>query len=238
MDFEIKECFFFDAGNTLMFLYPSREHILQEVLADHGVQVTLSQLKVGFMLTDVSIEDYTLMTGEQRQELWRRFTGEVIEGAGLDGGITDQAARDLAERFASHESWAPFSDVVPTLESLRDSGCRLGVISNAESNLRDILKGLDLLDYFDIVVISEEVGVEKPDPGIFQAALEEVNLPPERCVHTGDLVKLDVRGAQARGMTGVWLDREKLACDPGVTKIHSLSELSTSFRLPSEVHGR
>ena len=66
------------------------------------------------------------------------------------------------------------------------TGLKLGIVSNFDTRLRPILKGLGLDQLFDTIVISAEIGVEKPNPIIFEAACQELGVLPEEAVHVGD----------------------------------------------------
>lgn len=92
----------------------------------------------------------------------------------------------------------------PLVEALRRwrSRVALGLISNAWSGLREVLKRLNLLELFEAVVISAEVGLLKPDPRIYQLALERLGLPPESAAFVDDLPE-NVRAAQELGLYGI-----------------------------------
>lgn len=92
----------------------------------------------------------------------------------------------------------------PLVEALRRWRGRvaLGLISNAWSGLREVLKRLNLLELFEAVVISAEVGLLKPDPRIYQLALERLGLPPESAAFVDDLPE-NVRAAQELGLYGI-----------------------------------
>ena len=99
-----------------------------------------------------------------------------------------------------------FPDAIETLDAL--ACCRLGVISNGSSaRQRQKLTSVGILDRFAVVVISEDIGVAKPHPGIFEAACEAVGASPSACVHVGDRLDVDALGARDAGLRGVWLDR-------------------------------
>lgn len=234
-DEEITECFFFDAGETLISLYPSKEYIFIDLLKGFGIDLTPGQAKVAFLLTENSLpyEGVTLMTEEERWNFWRRYTGNLLKTANIHDRRLDEITEELVYRFRAPENWKPYYDVLATLDVLEDAGYRLGVISNNEKNLVNILEYHELMDYFDLVITSEEIGAEKPDPLIFQVALERIGLPAEKCAHVGDSVIEDVKGARRAGMTPVWLDRNRLGKEiPGVPKIFSLNELPSLFSLP------
>ena len=118
-----------------------------------------------------------------------------------------------------------FPDAIETLDAL--GCCRLGVISNGSSaRQRQKLASVGILDRFAVVVISEDIGVAKPHPGIFEAACEAVGASPSACVNVGDRLELDALGARDAGLTGVWLDRRGKGGEPAsVPTISRLTEL-------------
>lgn len=155
-----------------------------------------------------------------RREAWRL--------ALADQGIDDlRLAEELGEHFpverrARHEV---FVEVEPTLRELSATYV-LGVVTNGASCLqRDKLRASELGDYFDVVVVSGDVGVAKPDASVFRRALAE--LSAERAVMVGDSVEKDVHGALGAGLGAVWVNRSGLARpdDLDVPEVTSLSEL-------------
>jgi HAD superfamily hydrolase (TIGR01509 family) len=82
----------------------------------------------------------------------------------------------------------------------------LAVVSNSDGRLEEALDCLGLARYFDSILDSAVVGVEKPDPEIFRIAAREVGVAPEQAVHVGDLYWIDVLGARAAGVEPVLLD--------------------------------
>ena len=117
------------------------------------------------------------------------------------------AAAELFDRFARADAWEVYPDVMPALEAL-SARLRLVVLSNWDLRLPRLLQRLDLTPFFESIVFSAEVGVEKPHPGIFQAALEGLAVAPEMVVHVGDRQRDDVEGATAIGMHALLLDRK------------------------------
>jgi putative hydrolase of the HAD superfamily len=88
-------------------------------------------------------------------------------------------------------------------------GLRLGVITNNEPvHQRQKLTTVGLIDAFDGLVISGEVGHAKPSREIFDHAVRALGVAPSRAVHVGDLLDVDARGATQAGIRGVWLDRD------------------------------
>ncbi len=233
-----KECFLFDAGNTLIRLYPSREELLVGILERHGIEVTHIQMKMAFMLSDdiIDLGGFTTLPKEKRREFWVEYTTGLLDSIKLSKDHLEDIASSISEAFCSPRSWRPFSDVVDTLEKLKEAGCVVGVVSNAEICLRSILDENGLTRYFNALIISEEVGVEKPDPLIFQVALDRLEFTPEECVHIGDRMEEDVAGARSVGITPVWLDRERLGKHtPELIKAYTLTHIPNMFRLPNDL---
>lgn len=84
-----------------------------------------------------------------------------------------------------------------------------GLVTNGPSQIqREKLRRLGIADLFPIVIISEEVGVAKPDPAIFRLALERAGVPPSQSAFIGDNPEIDIAGAQAAGLMSIWYNRQ------------------------------
>ena len=110
--------------------------------------------------------------------------------------------------FAEPGVWEAFADVPGALAELRATGCRLGMISNFDRRLRRVLEDLGLLTSFEHVVISSEVGADKPDPRIFAEALRRFDVPAGRALHVGDDPHKDW-GAERVGLRVFRLERPR-----------------------------
>jgi putative hydrolase of the HAD superfamily len=126
----------------------------------------------------------------------------------------------LTHRFGDVEL---FPDVLPALEPLRHK-YRLGLLSNGNSYPeRCGLEGV-----FDFVVFSQDHGVEKPDPELFNIALSKAGCSRSQFLHVGDSLINDVMGATGAGIPCVWLNRSQVTNTSGITvdyEIESLIEL-------------
>ena len=116
----------------------------------------------------------------------------------------------IAEETVIHDSvgQALTADIVEgtfeILDNIRKTGCRLALIANDDSvSARNIVRTTGLEDYFDVIVISEELGVEKPDREIFMAALAKLGVKPENAVMVGNRIDSDIIGANRIGMKSV-----------------------------------
>ncbi len=164
------------------------------------------------------------------QEFARVAIGKAVRGGdggappGVDDDVARQALARLRETFRRREAWEIFADVVPALERLRDSGVRLGVVSNWDSRLPQLLRMLDLADYFETVTVSHLEGIEKPDPSIFERTLERMGADPEQALYVGDRPEIDLEGARAAGLDAVMVDRQG-RLGPGFATVRDLGAL-------------
>jgi putative hydrolase of the HAD superfamily len=126
----------------------------------------------------------------------------------------------------------PDPDVIPTLIALRDKGCKLGIVSNGRSvkQWEKIIR-MGLQHFFHTVAISEDIGYEKPNPKIFEAALEELKVQPRESMYVGDQPEIDALGANNAGLISVTLVKQRhkepipnKAAQPQL-KIRKISEL-------------
>jgi putative hydrolase of the HAD superfamily len=109
----------------------------------------------------------------------------------------------VASRFLSEAS-AAFARNRPVLEVLRER-YRLGIVSNFYGNLEAVCHSTGLAPLFAVMVDSHRVGAEKPDPAIFNAALETLRAMPETTVFVGDSLRRDREGARRTGMRFIWI---------------------------------
>lgn len=158
-----------------------------------------------------------------RQQAWRL----ALEDQSIDDGAL---AAELGERFgverrARHRT---FEDALPVVRTLAASH-RLALVTNGLTCLQhEKLRASGLAVYFEVVVVSGELGVGKPDPAVFAAALSPVATGDDGAVMIGDSFHRDVAGARAAGLHAVWLNRDGAPRPPGhpeVQEIRTLSEL-------------
>jgi len=154
-----------------------------------------------------------------RLGVWR----EALRDCGVDdAGLARRLAESYRERRLAR--CAPYPEVVGVLEDLRGIA-RLGVVTNGmEQHQRAKLDAAGLTDLFDVVVSSSVVGASKPDPRIFQFALERVCGHAADAVMVGDNPARDIAGAQQAGLRGVWVDRDG-GDDHGVVPDARVSDL-------------
>jgi putative hydrolase of the HAD superfamily len=192
---------FFDVGGTLVRPQPSVGAIYASVANQHGMTVTAENMERAFRESWAALKQPGLTVS--RKEWWREVVFRTL-------GQNDEACfQELFDIFAHADAWQVFPDVEDTLREARSRGLHVGVISNWDERLRPLLDEIGLSRYFDSITISCEVGAEKPDARVFQAALRAAGVAAREAVHIGDNENEDVRGAEALGLRAVLLARKE-----------------------------
>ena len=155
---------------------------------------------------------------------WRDVVWNVFETTGPFPRFDEYFAA-LFAYFARADSWALFDDAETALRELRARGLILVMISNFDSRVLEIVRGLGIADYFDSVFISSSAGFAKPAAGIFQLALDRHGIAAHEAVHVGDSPETDIEGALNAGVRPVLLDRSGRLESDGIACIHGLGEL-------------
>jgi putative hydrolase of the HAD superfamily len=220
---------FFDAGETLVHPAPSFPELFATIVTEHGYPREPVAISDGLaMVSDEfrrASRDQALWTTtpERSRRFWLGVYDRFLEALELprDDGLADT----LYRAFTDRANYAAFDDVLPALRALADASATLGVISNYEAWLEDLLADLRLTPLLPIRVVSGIEGVEKPDPAIFGLALERVRLRPAEVVYVGDVPDFDYDPAAALGMFPVLIDRRER--HPGFegSRVRDLREL-------------
>lgn len=140
--------------------------------------------------------------------------------------LPDEQVDEILDWYLTHykAECELFSDARECLEQLHDH-VDLGILTNGGEDLQyDKLRRTDIIDYFDPIVCSDEVGYAKPNVEIFENACERATRDPEEVIYIGDSVELDVTPANEFGMTGVWLNRTEDST-PTSRAFHHLTSL-------------
>jgi putative hydrolase of the HAD superfamily len=190
---------FFDVGGTLIEPWPSVGAIYAAAARRHGLSGTAKQLESVFRESWKALKRPGLTVS--RKDWWRELVFHTL------GQENEECFTELFEQFARAAAWRVFPDVEETLRAARAQGVHVGVISNWDERVRPLLQEIGLAQWFDSLTISCEVGVEKPEARIFQAALHAAKVGAGEALHIGDSYDEDVRGAEAVGMRAVLVNR-------------------------------
>lgn len=221
---------FFDVGNTLLYPHPSVSEVVREILADEGHIHDLHAIDEYMPLVDDYYEDRyreddTFWTNEdETSAVWVGMYSLLCRKLGIDVDA-ERIAMRVYDEFGRPDRWKAYDDVAPALARLRDRGLKVGLISNWDRRLGGLFEGLGLMHLVDTVVSSADVGLRKPDPRIFELALERLDVAPAQSVHVGDHYYADMVGAGSVGMVPVLIDRHGGDRQVRVAFIRTLEEL-------------
>jgi putative hydrolase of the HAD superfamily len=224
------EAVFFDVGNTLLYPYPSVSAVCREILLREGHDHDVGAIDELLPLVDEYYEDRyreddTFWTDEgETSQVWVGMYALLIRKLGIDEDA-EKLARRVYEEFGDPARWRAYDDVIPALKRLAvERRLKVGVISNWDSRLAELLGGLGLSSMLDTIISSADVGLHKPDPRIFEMACEKVDVEPENAVHVGDHHYADIVGASAVGMTPVLIDRHDAERDGAIASLDELDD--------------
>jgi putative hydrolase of the HAD superfamily len=159
---------------------------------------------------------------EHDEEIWIAFTERIVRGMGGDADTAHACAAEITAGWTRHDYFELYEDTVPTLDELRRSGLKIGLVSNSARDVHEFARHHAL--EIDAGISSFHHGRTKPHASIFQAVLDLLAVEPHDAVMVGDTVEDDVDGAIALGMRAVLLDRlgRQHGFEP---RIESLAEL-------------
>ncbi len=227
------EMIFFDAGETIVHPLPSFPERLAGVCATFGLEVDLNLLPEVTRGIMAEVEErqrkgftFSNHQGKSRR-FWLDFYSRVLQGLG-HGDADGELPLALYNAFSGPESYGAYLDAAEALRELRRRGLRLGMISNFEPWLEEVLRRLHLREFFEVMVISGREEFEKPHPKIYELALERGGVEPRRALHVGDSPVSDYRGAVEAGMRAVLLDRwGRLPdfCGPRISDLRQIPSL-------------
>lgn len=189
-----------DAAGTLLIPSESVTDVYLRAAARHGV-VGLSEQQV----LDNFRRAYNMPWAASRlryvddaRPFWRRIVTLSV------GSSNEALFEEVYEYYSEGRAWKLAPGAVAALTRLRAAGVKLAVCSNFDTRLRPVLRALGVDKLFDAIVVSAEVGAEKPSPIIFEAAVQQLGVKPSECVHVGDDRRNDVWGGRDAGVTA-WL---------------------------------
>ena len=143
-------------------------------------------------------------SGSFRRRLAERFLGSGAEIEPIEA---------IAERYWAYPPEALLPDVLPCLGALAGR-YRLGIVANQPAHVRRAMERDGLVAFFEVWGISDDVGLEKPDPRLFAHVLDIADVTPRRAAMVGDRLDYDVRPASSAGMRTVWVLRGEAPDDP------------------------
>jgi HAD superfamily hydrolase (TIGR01549 family) len=190
------EMVFLDIGGVLYddTVYARAWH---RALRDAGARFTGAEFE----------EEYTRARTEQSGSFRRRLIARFLP----DGDLRE--LESIAARYWHYPPAALYDDVLPCLEELQGA-YRFGVIANQPGDVRSAMRRDGLESFFEVWGVSDELGVGKPDPALFELAVRAAGVAPGASVMVGDRLDYDMRPAAQVGMRTVWMLRGEAPDEP------------------------
>ncbi len=196
----------FDIGYTLLRM--KREITYRQALKKFNEDFPIEMLEKEFHWVDkLFMREYPGAFLKARGVYMPWFLGVLNYrlGISLDVSAVDKYWEKIQNE--TEDYWTPFDNVHEVLAELKDSALHMGVISNWDNTARTLLQRHGLIGYFDHCIISSEIGINKPNPEIFNLAMQKANVEPQACIYVGDNYYDDAVGSGEAGMRALIINR-------------------------------
>ena len=208
----------FDLGGTLIYdkdpwppVFHRADLALLEALQNSGLHVEPTTFFHGHR--GLLSLYYDRRGDDVEEETTTVLLKQLLEEQGNLNVSNEVIATALRTLYAVTQSnWFPEEDAIPTLQTLKERGFHLGLISNAadDKNTQTLIDKGGFRPYLEFIVSSAAFGKRKPHPSIFQSALDHFQVKANQAVMVGDLMETDILGAYRIGMKSIWITRRAL----------------------------
>lgn len=191
----------FDMFETLVTHFESPVYMAKQICADIGI-------------TEPRFREIWDTTDEDRT-LGKKTLEEVIEAVLITNGCYSRALFEMIIEKRKQSKIECFNHIhpaiIPMLRAIKEMNIKIGLITNCYFEERDVIRSSVLYDYFDVVCMSCELGLSKPDVAIFGKCVQALDVSPNECLYIGDGGSFELETAQAIGMhpiQAVWYLKE------------------------------
>ncbi|MEM9274686.1 MAG: HAD-IA family hydrolase [Cyanobacteria bacterium P01_F01_bin.143] len=221
MNKSLPKVIFLDAAGTLFGVRGSVGEIYAAIALNHGVSIAAEEIdrafRQSFAISEPLAFDHSDRENTEREiiiqkefDWWKQIVSTTFKEVKALDDFTDfdQFFQELYVYFATEKPWFIYPEVIDCLDNWQQKQIPLGIISNFDTRIYNLLKLLNLESYFSSITISSEAGAAKPDHRIFKKALAKHSCQPEKAWYIGDSFIEDYQGAKQIGMEAFWLRRE------------------------------
>jgi putative hydrolase of the HAD superfamily len=207
-----------DAAGTLVRPWPSVGAVYGRTAREHGIEVSDEEVDTEFYKTFGRLQTCKQTNEGEESEFWRQVVTQTFRPFAGNKNL-DPLFEELWNLFAKGECWKLAEKVDSTLNTLRERGYELAVLSNNDTRLRSVLADLKIDQAFDHLFISSEMGCEKPELEIFRKVEQTMDRKPNEILHLGDSHSRDFLGARKAGWSALLygepkLENEQISCFP------------------------
>lgn len=217
---------FLDAIKTIFSPYPSEAGLYKNVIEKiTGIVMTEEELApiLAAAMAETELLD-SVKTNSIQQ--WEHYPTKIAELIGCEKTECKEIGDKLRyETWGNPMNYRLYDDVLPTLKSLQEANVFVACVSNEDGWLSNFFDHFEIRKYFRFILTSQEVGYEKPNPIIFQEALDVADIEPVEVLFVGDSVISDYYGSKAVGMKPLLIDREHKNQDDSVVSVDNLEKL-------------
>lgn len=211
---------FFDAGNTLVFANLDRT---LAALHARGIRPTREQLHAAERQAKAELDRANTSSARYTdRQYWDTYYGFLLRSLGIDDHDVHEALVAASRTSGNWNVVRPGTREI-LLQLARQY--RLGVISNSDGGMENLLRSCGLGECFLGYTDSGRVGCEKPNPAIFEAALRQLSAQPETSLYVGDVYSVDYIGATRAGMQAMLFDASGAYRESALPRVESLEEL-------------
>jgi len=224
---------FFDWFNTLSRFDPPRVELYHQAFQHFGIELDFKPLMRGILKADryYFAENSRLPAKErsvaEQLELYSCYPKAILDEAGIETA-PDFPLKVLKLAMERHQEldFVLFDDVLAVLNTLKERGLILGILTNASQDMNAIARKLGLESVVNFIITSQEAGSDKPHPQMFLMALKRAGVAASESVHVGDQYEIDVVGARGAGIKPILIDRYDISDDvTDCPHIRDLTEL-------------
>ena len=205
-----------DAAGTLVRPWPSVGAVYGRTAREHGIEVSDDEVDTEFYKTFGRLQTCKQTNEGEESEFWRQVVTQTFRPFAGNKNL-DPLFEELWNLFAKGECWKLAEKAESTLNTLRERGYELAVLSNNDARLRSVLADLKIDQAFDHLFISSEMGCEKPELEIFRKVEQTMDRKPNEILHLGDSHSRDFLGARNAGWSALLygepkLENEQISC--------------------------
>ncbi len=229
----------FDLGSTLIYskdpwppIYEQADRELLKVLQQSGIPLEIKSFSSEF---ETFLDSYYAARTSPIEKTTFSDLKEILEQKGYQDAPAYVMRTALDAMYAiTQQNWYIEPDAIPALQTLREQGYRLGIVSNTsdDQNVQKLIDRWELRPYFETIITSAGCGIRKPDRRIFQLALNHFGVAPEQIVMVGDTLEADILGANQMGFYSVWITRRVQIPEEGELAIQPQAVISALNEIP------
>jgi len=224
---------FFDLDGTLRHSIPAGGDVFTDYVISLGLHVNpedrirAARWEHFYWASSVDLRDDLLAHSGETENFWIEYSRRRLVALGVSPSMSIELAPKVSEHMG--EMYKPESivpeDVRRVLPKLRQSGYLMAVLSNRDKPFQEVLLSHNLNEYFHFSLAAGEVGIYKPEPGVFQHALDRGKVTSGETVYVGDNYYADIVGSRRAGLQPVLYDPTGIFPEAGCTTIKSFDGL-------------